>query len=73
MAGRTPSARTHRLAWVGGIALVVLHLDAWRPRRDVLWGGWMPEEVLVRLVWMALAWAYVWWFCGAVWRAEEDR
>ena len=64
--------RAHLLAWVGAALLVALHLDSWRPRRAVLWGGWMPEELGYRLLWMALAFAYLLWFCAAVWRPREE-
>ncbi len=57
-------------AWVLGIGLVVLHLDFWRPQRDVVHLGWIPEELAWRLAWMALATVYLWWFCARVWREE---
>lgn len=59
------------VAWGLGLALVVLHLDFWRPARDVVYLGWIPEELALRLVWMALATLYVWWFCARVWRVRE--
>lgn len=33
--------------------------------------GWMPEELLWRLAWMAAAWLYLLWFCRAIWRDDE--
>lgn len=59
------------LAWVGGLALVALHLDFWRERGTGLLMGWLPEELAYRLGWMALAGLYLVWFCRAVW-VEED-
>lgn len=56
------------LAWVLGVALVLLHLDWWRPQRPVVYLGWIPEELLWRLGWMALAALYLVWFCARVWR-----
>lgn len=59
-------------AWAGGLVLLALHLDFWRPRRLELWFGWMPEELLWRLGWMALAWLYLAFFCRCVWIEEEE-
>lgn len=67
MSHRTANA----LAWAGGLALVVLHLDFWRPQRAVLHLGWVPEELLWRVGWMVLAGLYVLWLCAAVWREED--
>ena len=60
-----------RLAWLALLGLVVLHLDFWRPQRVVLYAGWIPEELLYRLAWMLLAWLWLVWFCGRIWRTEE--
>jgi len=59
------------LAWIGGLVLVALHLDAWRPRRAAVHLGWIPEELLYRLAWMALAWLYLLFFCSRVWGRDE--
>lgn len=59
------------LAWAGFLGLVALHLDFWRPQRVVLWFGWVPEELLYRLGWMALAWLYLLWVCRALWRGSD--
>ena len=61
--------RERWLAWLGFAALLALHLDFWRPQRARLWFGWMPEEILWRLGWMALAWLYLW----LVMRASGDE
>ena len=39
--------------------LMVLHLDSWRDQRVVLYFGWLPEEVVYRLCWVALVWVYL--------------
>lgn len=58
---------------VGLAALLVLHFDFWRP------GGWpgsvggLPGELVYRLAWMALAYAYLAWFLRVVWREREGR
>lgn len=68
-----PRPATVSLAWLLALALVVLHLDFWRPRRGVLYLGWLPEELLWRLGWMLLAALYLVWFCGWVWREEPGE
>jgi hypothetical protein len=60
-----------RIAWAWGIVLLVLHVDFWRPQRAALHFGWLPEELLYRLGWMLLAWLYLLFFCGRVWRGER--
>jgi hypothetical protein len=60
-------------AWAGFLGLVALHLDWWRPQRARLWLGWIPEELAWRLLWMALATAYLFFFCARVWRADESE
>lgn len=60
-------------AWVGVAALMLLHLDFWRSQRAALWFGWMPEELLYRLLWMFLAWLYLLFFCARIWRKEETE
>ncbi len=59
--------RPARLALLLGLALVALHLDFWRPPREArIWFGWIPGELLWRLVWMGLAFLYLAWFCARV-------
>jgi len=58
------------LLWGGFVLLVLGHLDSWRAQRVVLYFGWIPEELLYRLVWMALAWAYLLYVCRYHWRSE---
>jgi len=58
------------LAWAGLIVLLVLHLDSWRPKRDLIWFGWMPEELAWRLVWMGLAFLYLIFFCNRIWKED---
>jgi hypothetical protein len=60
------------LAWGGFLALLVLHLDSWRPAGDALLGGWLPEELAYRVGWILLAWLYLVFVCARLWR-EEDR
>ena len=65
------SAKTRgALALAGFAALMLLHLDLWRPLPPGPYFGWMPEELLFRLLWMGLAWVYLLWFTAAVWREE---
>jgi hypothetical protein len=61
------------LAWVCGLILLALHLDFWRPKRAVLMFDWLPEELLYRLGWMGLAYAFLLWISLRIWRPELDR
>lgn len=63
--------RSRWIAWIGLAVLVALHLDFWRPQRDVLYFGWLPEDMAYRWVWMLLAWAYLIYFTRFVW-TEDD-
>jgi hypothetical protein len=64
----------HRIVgWVGFLALLVLHLDFWRGQRTVLYFGWLPEEVAYRLGWMALAFAYLLYYCARLWPISRDE
>ena len=54
------------IAWtparvVAGLVLLALHLEPLRPRRVVVWGDWLPEELGYRLLWTALAFAWLLW------------
>lgn len=62
---------TNLLAWAGLLALLLAHLDVWRPLPEGPYFGWMPEELLFRLLWMGAAWIYLLWFCARVWREED--
>ena len=67
------SARAHRLlATLLAALLVALHLDFWRTQRPNLWLGWLPEELLWRLAWMAAAFAYLVYFTRCVWTEEDE-
>jgi len=57
-------------AWFGFGVLLLLHLDFWRAQRVVIYFGWMPEELLYRLGWILLAWLYLLFVCGWVWRGK---
>lgn len=60
------------LAWLGGLALLVLHLDFWRgPRPDLVFGA-IPEELAYRVLWMLAAAAYLWFFTARVWTDEDE-
>lgn len=63
-------SRIAAIAWVGGLVLLALHVDFWRPQRPVLWLGWLPEELVYRLAWMVLAWLFLTFFIRFVWRGE---
>ncbi len=69
--GGSPMRRDRLLAWAGGLTLLALHLDFWRPQRVRLVLGWMPEDLAWRLAWMGLAALYLLFFCARVWRDEE--
>ena len=58
------------ILWVCFVLLALGHLDFWRPQRVVLYFGWVPEELLYRLVWMFLAWLYLLYVCRYHWRGE---
>ena len=64
-------SRDRVLAWVGGLGLLALHLDFWRPQRAVLWLDAIPEELGYRIVWFVLAGLYLAWFCGRFFREES--
>lgn len=66
---RSPVPRA--LAWAGFLALLALHLDFWRERRDVIWFSWMPEDLAWRLCWMLAAILYLLFFCRFVWREDS--
>lgn len=58
----------HRLLSAAAFALLIAtHLDVWRPQREVLWFGWLPEELGWRLAWMTAAALYVLHFTRFVW------
>lgn len=59
------------IAWLGFVVLVLLHLDFWRAQRVQLVGGWVPEELAYRFVWMALAFVYMVFLCGRFWRGND--
>lgn len=60
-----------RLVGVAGLAaLIVLHVDFWRPQRAIVYFGWMPEEILYRLGWMLAAFLYLTFVVARLW--EED-
>ena len=60
-------------AWIGGLLLLVLHLDFWRPQRPVLWLGAVPEELGYRVIWFVLAGLYLAWFCHRFFREETPE
>ena len=59
-------------AWLGFGLLVGLHHDFFRPQEARLVFGWMPEDLVYRLVWMGLATLYLFWFTRYVWRSGKD-
>ncbi len=59
------------VAWIGAIVLFALHLDFWRGPRPELVFGFVPEELMYRVVWMLGAVAYLWFFTARVWRGDE--
>ena len=68
-----PMSRTTRIvAWVWFLALVVLHLDFWRPQRPDLWFGWLPEDMAYRLAWMVGAFFFLLFFTYRVWNEEGE-
>ena len=54
------------------VALVLLHLDFWRPQRARLVLGWVPEELAYRLVFIVLAWLYLLFVTARLWREDPD-
>ena len=67
----SPSRPVRAVAWIGFVALVVLHLDFWRTRGSGIWFGWMPEDLAWRLGWIVLAIGYLFFFTAFVWREKE--
>ena len=60
------------IGWLGFAVLLVLHLDFWRSDEIELYFGWLPRELGYRLLWMALGWAYLIYFCRYLWTAPAD-
>ena len=60
------------LSTLASLLIVVLHLDFWRPRRAVLLGGWLPEELAYRVVELLLAWGVMLFICAYLWREGQD-
>jgi uncharacterized membrane protein len=56
---------------IGAVVMTLLHLDFWRPQSDTLMLGWVPEELLYRILYIFLAWVYVLWVCAWLPEAEE--
>lgn len=54
------------------VALVLLHLDFWRPQHARLLFGWFPEELAYRLVFIVLAWLYMLFVTARLWREGSD-
>ncbi len=72
MTARSARARLERAILYGApLVLTLLHLDFWRPQRPRLIGGWIPEELAWRVIWMLLAWGYMLFVCSRVWRIDE--
>ena len=65
--------RDRTIAWVGFLALLLLHLDFWRGGELVLHFGWLPGELLYRVVWLLLAWIYLLFFGARIWTRSEER
>ena len=61
------------VAALGLVALGVLHVDAWRSPGARVFLGWVPEELLYRLVWVLLAWGYLLLLFARFWTDEEGR
>ena len=64
------------MGWLGFALLLALHFDFWRAQRPTLHFGWVPEELLWRLGWMALAWVYLLFVLRFLWTdlgTDEDR
>ena len=62
---------TSAAAWFLGLILVGLHLAPLGGRWDLHPG--LPAELGFRLGWMALAFAYLVWFCRFVWAGDEGE
>ncbi|MDX1389006.1 MAG: hypothetical protein R3344_07435 [Acidobacteriota bacterium] len=60
------------IAWIGGVALTLFHLDFWRSSRIVLLGGWLPEELAYRITFVFAAWIYILFVCSCVWREDSE-
>ena len=60
------------IAWIGGVGLVALHLDFWRPQRAELLFGWLPVELAYRVGFLILAWGYMLFVCSRVWTEASD-
>ena len=61
-----------RISTIGFVALVLLHLDFWRPQRSRLLFGWLPEELAYRVGFILLAWLFMLFVCSRVWREPAD-
>jgi len=61
------------VAAFGAVLLLALHLAPWRDPTESVRFGWVPDELLYRLVWMFAAWLYLLFFCRFVWRDRGER
>ncbi len=61
------------LAVTGMPVLLFLHLDFWRAQRETLLFGWLPGELLYRIVFVLLAWLYMLFVCATLWPDEADE
>ncbi|MFT4540541.1 MAG: hypothetical protein ACI841_001285 [Planctomycetota bacterium] len=62
-----------RIALGSALVLLALHLDFWRPQRLEVWFGWIPEELLWRLAWMALAVFWILYASRYVWVTRDGQ
>jgi hypothetical protein len=60
-----------RVLSMGAVGLTLLHLDFWRTQRGTLLLGWIPDELLYRLIYILLAGAYILWICA--WLPDADE
>ncbi|KAA3611578.1 MAG: hypothetical protein DWQ01_05675 [Planctomycetota bacterium] len=65
--------RERKLAWLAFGGLLALHLDFWRPNREVFefWIPGLPQDFAYRLLWILLAWLWLLWFCLRLWPIED--
>ncbi len=63
----------HRwIAWAGFFLLFGSHVAYFPAQSTELMFGWMPVDLVYRLVWMVLAWLYLMHFTAKVWGPDGE-
>lgn len=61
----------HGLFWVAVVALLAAHMFGVAQGDRALVLGWMPADLVYRVVWIGLAAGLVFWMTGRLWPDAE--